>query len=152
MKTTLDIAVKELGITELAGTANNPRIVEYLKATVYGKINPFDSVPWCAAFVSWCLDKAGMFSMKSTWARDYLKYPGEDIPLESLQPGDIVVFTRGKVNGHVFFYLGRDSNWIYGIGGNQSDAVTVGKYAVSSFLGAKRPCPVSDIGEAMRSV
>jgi hypothetical protein len=48
--TPYEIAKAELGTTEVPGTQNNPRILEYhatttLKATT-------DEVPWCSSFVN----------------------------------------------------------------------------------------------------
>ena len=45
-------AFAELGEDEVAGTAFNPRIAEYL-STVNQPAD--DEIPWYAAFVNWCL-------------------------------------------------------------------------------------------------
>lgn len=47
----LDLAEAEIGIKEVPGTGDNPRVLEYHSATSYGA--PHDSVPWCSSFINW---------------------------------------------------------------------------------------------------
>lgn len=46
----LKIAMKELGVRELAGSKHNPRIIEYHKATSLKATQ--DEVSWCSSFVN----------------------------------------------------------------------------------------------------
>jgi hypothetical protein len=56
----MPIALREIGVKEYAGAADNPRIVEYLSSTT--NISPTersnDETYWCSAFVNWCVEKA----------------------------------------------------------------------------------------------
>lgn len=51
MQKIIDIALKEVGYSEYPAGTNK---------TKYGKWFGLDGVAWCAMFVSWCYDKAGV--------------------------------------------------------------------------------------------
>lgn len=126
------IAEKEIGTLELAGSGNNPRVIEYHSVTSLRATK--DSVPWCASFVSWCLEQAKIPSARSAWARSYLKF-GDRLKLPL--PGCIVVLERGANSGHVGFFERYDEvrDRVYLLGGNQKDAVCISGYARSRVLG-----------------
>ena len=121
-----EIATKELGQREVKGDADNPRIIEYHKATTLRASH--DEVPWCSSFVNWCFKEAGYTGTKSAAAASWLAW-GTHIP--SPVKGCVVVITRpdlrkaGGIGHHVAFYDGYvDGKHIRILGGNQSDAVT----------------------------
>ena len=126
-----------LGAREVAGKRHNAKIVEFFNTVGRGEIKR-DEVPWCAAFVGACLERAGITSTGSLLARSYLKW---GVPVATPRFGAITVFTRGKDPGagHVGFWLGETASDIILLGGNQSDAVTVGTYAKSRLLGYRMP-------------
>ena len=133
MEPWIEIAEKEKGTHEVKG-GENPRIIEYHSVTNLKAQE--DEVPWCAAFVCWCLEKSGFKSTKSAWARSYLNY-GEK--LDHPKEGAIMVFQRGEDSGHVGFYIGEDKDFFHILGGNQHDEVCVGYYAKHKLLGIRWP-------------
>ena len=145
----LVIARQELGQTEYQPNDHslpNIRVSGYFEAC--GADPDPLGTPWCAYFVGYCLVKAGYSCTHSGMARSYLKYGNpvtdkSDIELSNCKPGDIVINWRGSnndgVTGHIFFYLKHDDNYIYGIGGNQGDAVTEAKFAINKMLAIRRP-------------
>lgn len=136
--TPFEIARGYIGTTEGPGPANNPIIME-----MYGSVGhdwvEHDSVAWCAAFVGHCLEKAGIRSTRKLTARSYLDW-GVPVEIAEAQPGDIGVIPRGTSSwqGHVFFIDRIEGAWVWGLGGNQSDAVNVKRYPVSKLLGVRR--------------
>jgi uncharacterized protein (TIGR02594 family) len=70
----LELAFEELNfdIAEEPGPADNPRIAEYFEATTYPTTD--DEVPWCSAFVNWCVLNAGYYPTHSAAARSWLKW------------------------------------------------------------------------------
>jgi uncharacterized protein (TIGR02594 family) len=98
-----------------------------------------DSVAWCAAFVGHCLERAGIRSTRKLTARSYLDW-GIPVDIADAQPGDIGVIPRGSSSwqGHVFFIDRIEGAWVWGLGGNQSDAVNVKRYPISKLLGVRR--------------
>jgi uncharacterized protein (TIGR02594 family) len=122
----LAIARREMGQHEVAGAASNPRILEYHATTTLHATS--DEVPWCAAFVNWCLRQAGINGTGSAAAVSYLKWGIETDRL----PGAVIVL-RTPAGHHVGFYAGEDPTHIRLIGGNQSDQVKLSTYPLSTY-------------------
>ncbi len=136
--THFDIAKGYIGTTEGAGTKDNPAIIK-MYATVGHDWVEHDEVAWCAAFVGHCLERAGIKSTRKLNARSYLEW-GTPVKLADAKQGDVVVTPRGNSSwqGHVFFFDHIDGEWVYGLGGNQGDAVNVRRFRASSILGIRR--------------
>lgn len=136
--TPYEIALGYIGTTEGAGPENNPVIMDMYASVGHDWVE-HDSVAWCAAFVGHCIERAGLRSTRQLTARSYLEW---GVPVESAdaQPGDIGVIPRGSSGwqGHVFFIDRIEGPWVWGLGGNQSDAVNVKRYPVSKLLGVRR--------------
>lgn len=132
-------AEKEIGTRETpSGLSDNPRIVEYQRATRIDEQALGDATAWCAAFVSWCLQESGCVNPRYALARNYLKY---GTAVAEPQFGDILVFSRGtnEKQGHVCFYvldLGADFEVL---GGNQRNSVCFGHESKAHLLGVRRP-------------
>lgn len=127
-----------IGLREAVGKQNNPEVVKLYAEAGHSGIKQ-DSVSWCAAFVCAMLERAGVSSPKTLLARDFLKWGKE---VSAPKPGDIVVFWRGKPNswqGHVGFYVRETKTYVYCLGGNQSDSVSIARYPKSRVLGYRRP-------------
>jgi uncharacterized protein (TIGR02594 family) len=132
-----EIAQHEIGIKEVMGSGDNPRIIEYLRSTnLSGPASSNDETPWCSAFVNWCVEKAGYAGTDSAWARSWLNWGREtDTPVR----GCIVVFERGTGSGHVAFFVSKTRTQIKVLGGNQSDSVMIADYPASRLLGYRVP-------------
>lgn len=139
-KAILLMAASQRGVKEIPGSGDNPQIVEYQKySTVKNLFGWADSVPWCATFVCWCLEKSGMTSTNSATARSYEHWgvSTKDNPL----PGDIIIFWRESLSsgkGHVGFFLKKVGNSVYVLGGNQSDSVNVSMYTLDRMRDIRR--------------
>jgi len=144
MPTWFAIAHGELGVHEIAGPQHNPRVVAYFDAIGRPEVKD-DETPWCAAFVGACLERAGIPSTKSAWARDYLKW---GVGTTSPQPGTVVVLDRGNGYGHVGFFVRRDREHVWLLGGNQNDEVNIASFPVSRVLGYRNPHQ-DDVDEPM---
>lgn len=138
--TYMTIARSYLGTKELKGSADNPKIIEMYRTVGHTQVE-HDEVAWCAAFVGHCLERAGFASTRKLNARSYLAWGEKVAGLEQAKEGDIVVFTRGTstATGHVAFFLKVAGSQIEVLGGNQSDSVTIARYAKSRLLGIRRP-------------
>ena len=111
----LVIARQEVGVHENSAPGqDNPRILEYLESTTYdGGLT--DEVPWCSAFVNWCVTKAGLKGTNSAAASSWLTWGQK---LDQPRLGCITVFKH-----HVGFYAGAAGDHFLLLGGNQSNAV-----------------------------
>lgn len=131
-----DIAKGEIGQKEIPGEADNPRIVQYQQATSLRATD--DETPWCASFVNWCLQEAGIAGTNSAAARSFLNWGRE---IKEPVPGCIVVLKRGNSSwqGHVGFYVGTVGDRINLLGGNQGNSVSIKGYRREDVLGYRLP-------------
>ena len=69
--------------------------------TKYGKWFGLDGQPWCAMFVSWCFDQAGVIKLINQSPKGYAgcesfevwaKGKGLTVPVAQVQAGDILLF------------------------------------------------------------
>jgi uncharacterized protein (TIGR02594 family) len=131
----LTVAQGELGVSEIPGSKDNARIVEYHQATSLNASD--DETPWCSSFVNWCLSQSGYKGTDNAMARSFLNW-GRVIALP--QKGCVVVFKRGKPpQGHVAFFLEDAGMGIRVLGGNQGDKVSTTSYPKSDVIGYRWP-------------
>lgn len=129
------IALKELGTKEIPGKGgSNPRIEQYHDAV--GLPWAKDDVPWCGAFVGFCMLKAG-YDIPKTAARA-LSWMGWGFSADEPVFGAIAIKKR-KGGGHVTFVVGREGDTLYCLGGNQHDAVNIARYPVGAFKDFRIP-------------
>lgn len=135
----MQVASALVGTKEVKGAADNPKIMAMYKAVGHDWVE-HDEVAWCAAFVGYCLETAGIRSTRALNARSYLNF-GTKVELADAKEGDIAVFSRGTSShqGHVAFFLKATPTQIKVLGGNQSDAVTIANYPKARLLGIRRP-------------
>jgi uncharacterized protein (TIGR02594 family) len=141
------LARSDLGETEVAGSADNPRVLGYYRDAGHAEV-AHDEVAWCAAFVGACLERAGISCTRSLLARSYMAW-GEAITEPRL--GCIAVFARGSnaLQGHVGFYAGTSADGILVLGGNQSNSVRIAAQPPSRLLGYRWPAAIQqDRGDA----
>lgn len=134
-------AHSQLGVKEGSGSLNNPQVVEYLAfgGSTSNTAKYADSTPWCAGFVGWVLERAGLGSTNSLMARSYEKW-GVSSKADPL-PGDIVTFWRGSLSagtGHVAFFIKKMGAYVYVLGGNQSDEVNIARYSMERMTDIRR--------------
>lgn len=138
----LKVAFDELdsGIEEIPGEEHHPQILAYHLETSLRATS--DEVPWCSAFVCYCMEMAGVPSTRSAAARSWLEW---GTPLEEPREGCVVVFWRGKKisegKGHVGFWVGEEDDKVSVLGGNQGNAVSIKQYPMSKVLGYRWPRP-----------
>lgn len=132
------IAQSYIGLSEGPGPADNPAIMDMYASVGHDWVE-HDTVAWCAAFVGHCLERAGIRSTRKLTARSYLNW-GIPVEIADAQQGDICVIPRDRSSwqGHVFFIDRIEGAWVWGLGGNQNDAVSIKRYPVSKLLGVRR--------------
>ncbi len=133
----MDLAIAEIGVKEKPGIGDNQRIIEYHAVTTLRAKK--DSVPWCASFVSWVLEKSGIPSTRSASSLSYKKY-GQT--LKSPVKGCIVVFAHKAKpgTGHVTFFDSlTNEGKLLCLGGNQADQVKYSEYSTDELVGFRWP-------------
>jgi len=97
-----------------------------------------DETPWCSSFVNWCVGNAGYTVTGSAAARSWAKYGQSCKP----HPGCIVVMTRTG-GGHVGFYVRETAKYVYILGGNQSNKVSIAGYDKGRIIAYRLPSELS---------
>ena len=145
----LRLAYEEMrrGVREVPGSTSNPRVLQYHNSTTLKATD--DAVAWCAAFVGWCLEQAGVTHTRSARARSYLAW-GAKVSVVHPPIGAVVILARGSgrqpgpetldAQGHVGFFFGHGPpGELYLLGGNQSNAVCLERYSIHRVLGIRWP-------------
>jgi len=125
-------ALTLLGVEEVAGKKNNQDIVDMFEALGFEHFD--DEIPWCAAFVGYVLKECKLDYLKSLRARDYSGY---GVPTNEPIAGTVVTLWRESylgTKGHCGFYLHHDEEYIWILGGNQSNQVKMSRYPIDRLL------------------
>ena len=147
----LEAGLRYLGTKEFSGSKDNPTIIDWAKeegGDIAENYN-HDSIPWCALFANHILTKVGLKGTETLWALDFAgKWPC--VRLAGPAVGAFAPMKR-QGGGHIMVIVGRDQlGNIMGLGGNQSDAVTIAPFAVSrlnqGFYWPKGPSLPTHIG------
>lgn len=111
-----EIAENQLGVRELTGHNDGPRVEAYLSAVKLKK-----GAPWCAAYVSWTYQQAGFAKPRSGWSPDL--FPKSRLARSAL-PGDVlgIYFTELKRIAHVGIVTSQKGSWVYSVEGNTNVA------------------------------
>jgi uncharacterized protein (TIGR02594 family) len=133
-------ALTQLGEKEIAGGKDNPAIVAYHATTASGAAP--DEVPWCSSFVNAAWESRGVRGSRSKAAVSWVTWGVES----KLRTGAVVHFGKAapdaKGTGHVALVFAWDAEWVYVIGGNQGNAVTVAKRPRASVGSCRWPAGV----------
>jgi len=146
--TAFDLASRFVGVKEVAGTSSNPLVLAMLHLDQ--KWPEGDEVPWCSAFLNFIAWMLRLPRSKSLAARSWLQV-GRPISLSEAVAGfDVVILERGSglqpgpavidAPGHVGLYAQADEvgGFVYVLGGNQGDSVSVARFDVARVLGVRR--------------
>jgi uncharacterized protein (TIGR02594 family) len=122
----------EKNIEEWKGeNKNNPEILKYWTATFIREAT--DEIPWCSAFVNWCMKEAVVERTNAVQARSWLKWGRA---LDEPQRGCVVVLRRGTgtSTGHVGFFMYEEHDTILVLGGNQSNSINIAPFNKNKVL------------------
>lgn len=134
----LNVALSQIGIKEIHGERDNPEILKYFKDLGFNIHRVKDETAWCSAFMNWVAKSAGYNYANTLDARSWLKIGRK---IKNPVMGDIVILWRVSPNdwrGHVGIFIRKDENYIYILGGNQSNKVKISKYRKGRLLGYRR--------------
>lgn len=133
--------------TETPGSASNPVIMGWAKEVGLTNAYSSDSVPWCGLFMAVVARRADKVVPKDPlWALNWLNF-GRPVDVPML--GDVIVLKRDG-GGHVTLYVAEDDDYYYGLGGNQSDKVTIAPIAKSRRPWFRRPAYINQPGNVRR--
>ena len=133
----MDIAHAEMGVAEDEGPGSNLRILDYARAAGYTP-RKGDDDPWCGNYMAYVMSEAGFALPGQPWrARAWVDWGREVKP----QRGAVAVVPRGKSpkSGHVFLIDRVEGPWVYGLGGNQNDSVSIAKFRADRLIACRWP-------------
>ncbi len=143
------------GTLETPGVTNNPVIIAWADEVSAAEPNAYnkwagdwyndDSTAWCGLFQAVCAVRANPEKRPERWPpKNWLAAAswsafGNPVALADASLGDICVKFR-KGGGHVFQYVAEspDGKTVFGLGGNQGDAVSIAPFARSEIVAARR--------------
>lgn len=130
----------EDGVHEERGAQKNPRITEYIRTcTVNLKTEKQkaswesmgeDGVEWCACFVNWCLQQAGIAGLNSAWAPSWANW---GTPLKGPKAGAVVCFKWTKSTIQHVAFCDEVNGEFRMLGGNQSGHANGGQVSSVPF-------------------
>jgi len=134
MKELVEFAQSTLyGIKEVIGNKDNPVIMSMFHDIGFTWVK-HDETAWCAAAHCWIHKQLGYSQPKSLRARDWESFGRT---LTTPEYGCTVVFWRISKEsgyGHVGFFIREDENYIWVLGGNQSNSYKIQKYSKKQLL------------------
>lgn len=143
------------GIEERPGPKDNHPAIQWgLELCGLGRNQP-DEIAWCSAILQVPTYLLDLPRSKNAAARSWLRV-GLPIQLDEAEPGfDVVILKRGQepqpgpevtsgAPGHVGLYGSTEHDpggrpaWVWILGGNQSDSVSLARFPASQVLGVRR--------------
>lgn len=133
--TWMDIARGELDQREIRGARHNPRILEYHASTRLRAAS--DEIAWCASFVNWVMQQAGLTGTRSAAAASWINW---GVSSEPRQGAVLVIHNAAAARSslttsgnHVGFLVEQTPTHYVVLGGNQSNRVRVSEFRRSSW-------------------
>lgn len=113
----------QVGVREIGGANTGPHVDMYLESVDLGP-----GYAWCAAFVSWCFQNAGVKAPISGWVPSYalkqkrIHHRGK-FQIRKPQQGDVFLIWYRKLNrpAHMGFIDEWGKKWIITVEGNTND-------------------------------
>lgn len=139
----LTLARLDIGTLEKPGKGSNPAVLAYFKDAGHPEVVD-DAVAWCSAFVGAILKRSGLEGTGSLSARSYEDW---GVKLKAPSLGSIGVKRRAGPSpawqGHVGFVVAANTSWVWLLGGNQSDAVSIAAFPRWQFTEFRWPSAVT---------
>lgn len=135
-------ATELIGLKEIVGSEHEPRVVEFFAEAGHSWVKD-DETAWCMAFVNAMLVRGGWKGTGKLNARSIENW-GQKVSLADIRYGDLVAIPRGSSawQGHVFFFvrwLDDKKTKMEGLGGNQSNSVSLAPFKTEDVLYVRRP-------------
>ncbi|PKH50007.1 TIGR02594 family protein [Tenacibaculum sp. Bg11-29] len=134
MNSLMSTALSQYGVKEVKGAKDHPQIINYFVSLGYDRSKFKDETAWCSAFVNWVAKQAGYENSNKLTARSWLTVGTSTMAPEQ---GDLVVLWRDHPNswkGHVGFLVKETNRYVYLLGGNQGDSVSIKAYPKKRVL------------------
>jgi len=137
-------ALQYLGVKEIPGSASNPVILDMARGLGLQNVYKNDDTEWCALLINHLIritnkppvdTKGDIYNLlRARWLANW----GEPVERGEERLGDVVILKR-DMGGHVFILIAKtpSGNFI-GIGGNQSNSVTIAEFSKDRAVAVRR--------------
>ncbi len=137
----LEKALDYYGVVEFPGDISNPMILSWAKQTKKEWYNE-DKLDWCGIFISYIVDACGYsIPQRSNRSLSWIDW-GVDVT-DNPEPGDIIIFKKEGISGHIGLYVKEEENHYWVLGGNQNlqgkDSVNIKKIKKRKFVRICKP-------------
>ena len=132
------------GLSEVSGPQSNPDIIAMGNELGFD-IEDDSTTAWCSLAMNYYAKKCGYEYTNSLAARSWLKMP---VMILKPQLGDIVVLWRVSPSdwrGHVAIFINWNENYVYTLGGNQNNSISIVPYARGRILGFRQLRKLKDM-------
>ncbi len=134
MNKLISVALSQYGVKEVKGAKDHPQILNYFTTMGFDKTKYSDETAWCSAFANWVAEQAGYEKSNQLNARSWLT-----VGTSTSEPkqGDVVVLWRedpSSWKGHVGFLIKESKRYVYLLGGNQGNSVSIKAYPKNRIL------------------
>lgn len=132
-----DHAKKDLGLKETPGSKSTPRIKQAIKQAASWLDDDDSKTPWCGCLRGlWGLETGTGVPKEHYRAKAWLEW-GKSVLRPSAKRGDTVIFNRAG-GGHVALLDRFNGDFVFVLGGNQSNACNISRYKVADIIGIRR--------------
>lgn len=126
------------GLSEVDGPLSNPEILKFFHEIGFTWVEDDSQTAWCSAVLNYFAKKYGYERSMQLDARSWLK-----VGTTVLEPkmGDVVVFWRESPDswkGHVAIYINHNTKYVWCLGGNQGNSISIAAYPRERLLGYRR--------------
>jgi uncharacterized protein (TIGR02594 family) len=134
-------SLQYLGLKEFPGIENNnPVIMSMAENLGVKNIYTNDDMAWCALYHSYLMKITGkplpFTGYELIRANSYREW-GNKVELSDIKLGDTVVLNRPG-GAHVFLAIAVSNATVHGLGGNQSNSVSLGEFDLSRVVAVRR--------------
>ena len=129
MKKLYEHALEDFGLSEVAGSKSNPRILKAISEAAEWLEKDDSETAWCGCIMGLWFKELGLERPKAWYRAANWASVGREVKLSEAQPGDVVVMAR-KGGKHVTLFSKVKGDMVYCLGGNQGNQVNVSGYNV----------------------
>lgn len=130
-------ALKDFGLSEVAGSRSNPRIQKAIVRAADWLDSDDSKTAWCGCIMGlWCRE-LGLPVPKEYFRAASWRNVGKAVPIADAIQGDIIVMSRPGGN-HVTLFSRVKDGLVYCLGGNQNNSVNVSAYSVKAIDDLRR--------------
>lgn len=136
----LEKALDYYGVVEFPGDINNPMILSWAKQTKKEWFTK-DEYDWCGIFISYIVHSCGFpIPQRSNRSLSWIDW---GVEVTEPRPGDIIIFKKEGISGHIGIFIKEEEDHYWVLGGNQNlegkDSVNIKKLKKRKFVRICRP-------------